>query len=175
MYITKTTKPVINLFDQIEELDDNGKLKLLIYIFNQVNNNQLNSKNEANPDLVEDDDMITFNFEDISVPENFGVNFLYYFMVMYNHDNPDNQFYEDNGCVTGANYTEEEKEVISKYEKLSFYEKLDTIAELVIRYDNETLLNDFSKSINFNNSNGYEIANKILEQKEYYINSSGRI
>ena len=165
MYITKTTKPVINLFDKIEELDDNGKLKLLIYIFNQANNNQLNSKSEANPDLIEDDDMIIFNFEDIGMEQDFGSKYLYYFMLMYNHDNPKNQYVDDNGHVDGALYTIEEKEIISNYEKLSFKEKLDVLAEMIIIYDNETLLDDISKYINFNNGNGYEIARKIIEYK----------
>lgn len=168
MYIAKTTKQVIDLFDKIENLDDNGKLKLLIYLFNEVNNNQLNSKNEANPDLVEDDDMVIFTFEDISVPENFGGNFLNYFILMYNHDNPTNQYYEDNGHVMGVSYTKEEKEVLSGYENLSFYEKLDALAELIMRYDNETLMDSISKYVNFGNGNGYEIACKILSLKDSY-------
>lgn len=89
MYITKTTKNVIKLFNSIEELDDNGKLKLLIYIFNEINNTQLNSKNEANPDLIEDDDLVIFSFADIGM-EDFETKLLNYFMVIYNHDNLNN-------------------------------------------------------------------------------------
>jgi len=165
MYITKTTKNVINLFNSSEELDDNGKLKLLIYIFNEINNKQLNSKNEANPDLIEDNDLVIFSFADIGM-EDFETKLLNYFMVMYNHDNPNNQYYEDSGYVTGVNYTKEESKIISKYEELSFDEKLDALAELIIRYDNETLLKDKSKYINFKNCNGYEIGSQIIKYKE---------
>ena len=55
MYITETTENVRNLWKQLEAQDDLSKLKFLIYIFGLLNNNQINDKNEANPNLIEDD------------------------------------------------------------------------------------------------------------------------
>ena len=64
MYITETTENVRNLWKQLEAQDDLSKLKFLIYIFELLNNNQINDKNEANPNLIEDD-IIIFNLENI--------------------------------------------------------------------------------------------------------------
>lgn len=55
MYITETTENVKKLIEELEKKDDITKLKFLIYIFGLLNNSQINDKNEANPDLVEDE------------------------------------------------------------------------------------------------------------------------
>lgn len=70
MYITDTTDNVRKLIEKIEKKDDVSKLKFLIYIFDLLNNNQINDKNEVNPDLIEDDDMKTFNLEMIGLSPN---------------------------------------------------------------------------------------------------------
>ena len=57
MYITETTDGVRKLIEELEQQEDLNKLKFLIYIFGLLNNNQINDKNEANPNLVEDDDL----------------------------------------------------------------------------------------------------------------------
>ena len=69
MYITETTENVRNLWKQLEAQDDLSKLKFLIYIFGLLNNNQINDKNEANPNLIEED-IIIFNLENIRFPLN---------------------------------------------------------------------------------------------------------
>ena len=58
MYFTETTENVKKLIEELEKKDDITKLKFLIYIFGLLNNSQINDKNEANPDLVENDDII---------------------------------------------------------------------------------------------------------------------
>ena len=60
MYITETTENVKKLIEEIENKDDITKLKFLIYIFGLLNNNQINDKNEANPDLIDDNDIRIF-------------------------------------------------------------------------------------------------------------------
>ena len=50
MYITNTTDNVRELIEELEQKDDLSKLDFLIYIFGLLNNNQINNKNEANPD-----------------------------------------------------------------------------------------------------------------------------
>lgn len=81
MYITDTTDNVRKLIGKIENQDDISKLKFLIYIFLLLNNNQTNTKNEANLDLVEED-MIIFNLESIGLPSNAGIILLQYFIII---------------------------------------------------------------------------------------------
>ena len=58
MYITETTENVKKLIEELENRNDITKLKFLIYIFGLLNNNQINDKNEANPDLIEDEEKV---------------------------------------------------------------------------------------------------------------------
>ena len=51
MYITETTINVKNVFEKVEELNDIGKVKFILYTFGLLNNNQINNKNEINPTL----------------------------------------------------------------------------------------------------------------------------
>ena len=53
--------------------------------------------------------------------------------------------------------------IISKFESLSFNEKLDMFSEIVIRYDNETYFKDKITILTFDSkSNGFDIA-KIIQ------------
>lgn len=52
IYITETADNVRKLIEEVEKQNDITKLKFLIYIFGLLNNNQINDKNEVNPDLV---------------------------------------------------------------------------------------------------------------------------
>ena len=61
MYITNTTEDVKKLIEELERRNDICKLKFIIYVFNLLNNNQVNDKNELNPDLLEDDNLKIFN------------------------------------------------------------------------------------------------------------------
>ena len=80
MYITNTTDNVRNLIEELEQKDDLNKLNFLIYIFGLLNNNQINDKNEANPDLVEDDDMKILTMEAMRLPNNYCTTLLQYFV-----------------------------------------------------------------------------------------------
>ena len=118
MYITETTENVRNLWKQLEVQDDLSKLKFLIYIFGLLNNNQINDKNEANPNLIEED-IIIFNLENIGFPLNAGTMLLQHFMMLYNNITKTNSIYEDNGNVIGLEYNEIENEMNSQFEKLN--------------------------------------------------------
>lgn len=84
MYITETTDNVRKLMEEIEHQEDISKLKFLIYIFGLLNNNQINDKNEANPDLMEDNNVKIFNLESIGLPFNACTVLLQYFVMLYN-------------------------------------------------------------------------------------------
>lgn len=167
MYLTNTTDNVRNLFKKIANLDDMNKLEILMSIFNLINNNQINNKNEENPDLNEDNDLIIFNMENLGFTSNYCTVFLQYNLIMlYNSISKINKLYEKDGNIMGFNYSKEEKEIISYFEKLTFNEKLDVIAELIIRCDNETFLEKYKLNVSFeNNRSGFDIAKSIINYK----------
>lgn len=64
----------------------------------------------------------------------------------------------------GIHYNKYDKPLLSMFEKLSYNEKLDVLAELFIRLDNKTLFNDEYPILDLS-VNGFEVARNILEQK----------
>ena len=166
MYITETTEKVRKLFEKIEQLEDMSKMKFLLYTFNGLNNNQVNSKNEVNPNLIEDNDLIIFNLESIGFESNITTCFLQYNIMLYNGITKSNDLYEDNGNVMGLTFDENEKKLLSNYEKMSFNEKLDIFSELIIRYDNETYFENKMPVVTFStNVSGFDIAYLIQGKK----------
>lgn len=166
MYITETTENVRNLIEELEKKDDITKLKFLIYIFGLLNNSQINDKNEANPDLIENDDMKVLTLESVGLSQNACTILLEYFVMLYNGITKTKDAYEDNGNVLGIVYDKDDKEVISKFEKLNFNEKLDIFSEIIIRYDNETYFDEKITNLTFDSKlNGFDIANMIKSFK----------
>ncbi len=166
MYITETTSNVRNLIEELEKKEDINKLKFLIYIFGLLNNDQINTDNELNPSLVEKDDMKIFNFESIGLSNNICTILLQYFSMLYNNMTNTKDTYEDNGNIIGVNYDKEDKEIISKFEKLKFNEKLDLFSEIIIRYDNETYFDKKITNPLFNlRLSGFEMAKIIRDLK----------
>ena len=165
MYITNTTDNVIKIIEELEQQTDLNKLKFLIYIFGLLNNNQINNKNVANSNLIEDDDLIIFNLETIGLESNVCNLFLQNNIMLYNSIINKNELYEDNGNVIGLKFDKIEKALISSFEKLSFVEKLDIFSEVIIRYDNDTYL-DNKNIFALYKLNGFEVANLIREYKQ---------
>lgn len=166
MYITETTDNVRKLMEEIEHQEDISKLKLLIYIFGLLNNNQINDKNEANPDLMEDNNVKIFNLESIGLPFNACTVLLQYFVMLYNGITNTKDIYEDTGNIIGVAYSSEEKTLLAKFEKLGFNEKLDIFSEIIIRCDNETYFKSNIVIPMFDStSNGYAIAKRIKSLK----------
>lgn len=166
MYITDTTDNVRDLIETVEKKDDVSKLKFLIYIFGLLNNNQINDKNEVNPDLIEEDDMKIFNLEVVGLSPNACTILLQYFTMLYNGITNTSDAYEDNGSVLGIKHNKEDKIIISQFEKLDFNEKLDVFSEIVIRYDNETYFDEKITMVNFDSKmSGFDIAKLIQKNK----------
>lgn len=166
MYITETTENVRKLMEEIEHQEDISKLKFLIYIFGLLNNNQINDKNEANPDLMEDNNVKIFNLESIGLPFNACTVLLQYFVMLYNGITNTKDIYEDTGNIIGVAYSSEEKTLLAKFEKLGFNEKLDIFSEIIIRCDNETYFKSNIVIPMFDStSNGYAIAKRIKSLK----------
>lgn len=166
MYITETTNNVRKLMEELEKMKDINKLKFLIYIFGLLNNNQINDKNEANPDLIEDDDMKVLSLELLGMSANANTIFLQYLVMLHNIMTKSKEVYEDNGNVIGVKYSDDDKKVASEFEQLDFNEKLDVFSEIIIRYDNETYFTDKITMITFDSrSNGFDIAKQIQNFK----------
>ncbi|MBO5096106.1 MAG: hypothetical protein J6B98_04450 [Bacilli bacterium] len=166
MYITETTDNVRVLYEELEQKKDLEKLKFLIYIFGLLNNNQINDKNEANPDLQEDDELNIFTLESVGLSPNACDTFLHYFVLAYNIMTNSKDAYVDNGNVFGVTYNEENNKINSQFEKLNFNEKLDIFSELIIRYDNETYFEETLKVLTFDSKlNGFDIA-KLIQTKK---------
>ncbi|MEE0634643.1 MAG: hypothetical protein UCL21_02390 [Bacilli bacterium] len=166
MYITETTDNVRKLMEEIEHQEDISKLKFLIYIFGLLNNNQINDKNEVNPDLMEDNNVKIFNLESIGLPFNACTVLLQYFVMLYNGITNTKDIYEDTGNIIGVAYSSEEKTLLAKFEKLGFNEKLDIFSEIIIRCDNETYFKSNIVIPMFDStSNGYAIAKRIKSLK----------
>ncbi len=167
MYITNTTEDVRKLVEELETTSDLTKLKFLVYIFGLLNNNQINDKNESNPDLIEDDDMTMLNSEAIGLTTNACTILLQYFAMLYNSMTDSKDAYEDNGNLLGINYNKEDKKIASKFEKLNFNEKLDIFSEIIIRYDNETYFDNRILVVSLNSElSGFDIAKIIQSFKE---------
>lgn len=140
MYLKNTSDEVKELVLKINELDKENKLKFIDYIFNLWERNQINSLNETNPNLLDDSiDIEIFNPN--SIEEYYLVNQIKeYWNIKYN-------LYQL--------YLKEYKVFIPLFEKLSFKEKIDALAELFLILEHDELLPD--------NIDGYNIATLITK------------
>ena len=167
MYITNTTEDVKKLVEELERKNNICKLKFIIYIFNLLNNNQINDKNEPNPDLVEDDNLKIFNLEAIGLSPNACTILLQYFAMIYNGITNSKDAYENNGTIMGITYSKEDQNIASQFEKLDYNEKLDVFSEIIIRYDNETFFDERTLVLSFGSElDGFNIAKMIKDFKE---------
>ncbi len=165
MYITDTTDNVRKVFDKMAKFEDSGRLKFVIYVFDRLNSGHINSKNEVNPNLTEDEDIIIFNLDMIGLNNNFAEIYLEYLTMVFNNVGTLlSKAYQENGNVMGIHYNKYDKPLLSMFEKLSYNEKLDALAEIFIRLGNETLFNDKYPILELN-VDGFETARNIIEQK----------
>lgn len=140
MYLKNATNEVKKITEKIIELDKENKLKFISYILNLWDNDQINSLNETNPDLLDDSICI-----DIFNPSSIGYRYLVTKLKEYwNHTYKLYHLYQ-----------EEYKRMIPLFEKLSFKEKIDVLAEIFLILEHDKLLPD--------NVDGYEIARMIIK------------
>ena len=139
MYLNNTSDEVKALVLKINELDKENKLKFIDYIFNLWDRNQINSLNNDNPNLLDDSiDIEIFN------PSSIG----YHYLVI------DIKEYLNYKYNLYRLYPKEYRKLIPVFEKLSFKEKKDVLAELFLVLEHDELLPD--------NIDGYEIAKRII-------------
>lgn len=140
MYLKNTSNEVKELVIKINELDRDDKLKFISYVFNLWDRDQINSLSEVNPSLLDDSiDIEIFNPSSIDYP----------YLV-----NEINERWNYNYNLYRL-YPKEYKKMIRIFERLSFKEKKDVIAELFLVIEHDELLPD--------SIDGYEIDRKILK------------
>lgn len=140
MYLKNTSDEVKEITEKINELDKENKLKFIGYILNLWDNDQINSLNETTPYLLDDSICI-----DIFNPSSIGYHYLVDKLKEYwNHTYKLYQLYQN-----------EYKRVIPLFEKLSFKEKIDVLAEIFLILEHDSLLPD--------NVECYEIARMIIK------------
>lgn len=140
MYLKNTSNEVKELVIKINELDRDDKLKFISYVFNLWDRDQINSLSEVNPSLLDDSiDIEIFNPSSIDYP----------YLV-----NEINERWNYNYNLYRL-YPKEYKKMIRIFERLSFKEKKDVIAELFLILEHDELLPD--------SIDGYEIARRILK------------
>ena len=140
MHLKNTSNEVKELVIKINELDRDDKLKFISYVFNLWDRDQINSLSEVNPSLLDDSiDIEIFNPSSIDYP----------YLV-----NEINERWNYNYNLYRL-YPKEYKKMIRRFERLSFKEKKDVIAELFLVIEHDELLPD--------SIDGYEIARKILK------------
>lgn len=140
MYLRNTSNEVKELVIKLNELDRDDKLKFISYIFTLWDRNQINSLNEINPNLL--DDSI-----DIEIFNTSSIDYTYLVNEIKEYWNYTFNLYRF--------YPKEYKELIPIFERLSFEEKKDTLAELFLELEHDELL---PGSID-----GYEIARRIIK------------
>ena len=140
MYLRNTSNGVKELIEKVNELDNENKMKYIIYILDLWDKNHINSLNEINPDLL--DDSIDINiFNPSSIREYYLVNQIKeYWNIKY-------KLYQF--------YPKEYKELIPLFENLSFKEKIDVFVELFLLMEHDELVPD--------NIDGYNIATLITK------------
>ena len=140
IYLKNTSNEEKELVIKINELDRDDKLKFINYIFDLWDKNQINSLNEVNPNLLDDGiDIEIFNPSSID----------YRYLVIENKE------YCNYTFNLYRLYPKEYKELIPVFEKLSFKEKIDVLAELFLVLEHDELLPD--------SVDGYEITGRIIK------------
>ena len=140
MYLKNTSDEVKELVLKINELDKENKLKFISYIFTLWDRNQINSLDNDNPNLLDDSiDIEIFNLS--------SIDYRYLVIEIKEYWNYKYNLYRL--------YPKEYRKLIPVFEKLSFKEKKDVIAELFLVIEHDELLPD--------NVDGYEIARRIIK------------
>ena len=140
MCLKNTSNVLKELIEKVNMLDKKNKLKFIDYIFNLWDRNQINSLNEVNPNLPDDSiDIEIFNPSSIDYP----------YLV-----NEIKEYWNYNYSLYRL-YPKEYKELIPVFERLSFKEKKDVLAELFLILEHDKLLPD--------SIDGFEIARRILK------------
>lgn len=140
MYLKNTSNEVKELVIKINELDRDDKLKFISYVFNLWDRDQINSLSEVNPSLLGDS-------IDIEIFNPSSIDYHYLVIEIKEYWNYKYNLYRL--------YPKEYRKLIPVFERLSFEEKKDVLAELFLILEHDEFLPD--------SIDGYGIARKIIK------------
>ena len=103
MYITDTTNNVRDIIASFDIKNDYGKMKVMMYIFEKIDNGQINSKNIANPNIGDNEDIEIFTFERIELTNKTCDILLQFFAMAFRELYKENVQYVDNHFI-GLDY-----------------------------------------------------------------------
>ena len=156
MYITDTTNNVRDIIESFDIKNDYEKMKVMMYIFEKVDNGQINNKNIANPNIGDNEDIEIFTFERIGLTHNTCDILLQFLAMVFREIYKANVHYIDSH-VDGLDYNDEDKIKILLNENV--YPRI---------FNNHFLVFDTLK-INFNNDDSYiQLLNEIRQGKRRY-------
>lgn len=158
MYFSKDEE-VEKVMDEIIDKNDEMKLKLIIYLYYQIKNNHMNSKNSI--ELFEDDlDILT---KEILGIEDNDFEMLLDSLLKYLSEITNIKYNVANEYILNINYNDKDIYLQRRYEKLNFMQKLDLIAELFIRLGNNTMFENKNEIIEI--QDGFSICRNIMDYK----------
>ena len=117
---------------ELDKLSNIEKLQVLIPIMEQWSNNQINSENECNPNLVDDEKLIIFNPTSIDRDISLGNSFAGLFYVILQRLGVSVSEVVENDFDSYLKHGKKELDLLSYFEKLSFKDKIDTITEIIL-------------------------------------------
>lgn len=139
MYLKNVNKETKNLMNEFECLEENEQKGFIKYVLERFDNDQINNLDEENPSLLDDSiDILIFN------PMSIGY---------------DNNLVSE--IIKSLNYRLYQKSIndlLSKYERLSFEDKIDVVTEIILFLENRNLLLSYL--------DGYSVARSILNYKK---------
>lgn len=167
MYLENLDEEVIELLEKFDMLNEKDKMDISLSIFYEWNYELINDKNETNPTLEEE--CTIFNTLSINVNPRLidgVINGIFSEMCERGYIKVNSQPLVET-YIDFLDYSKDTNEILSKYTKLNFKNKIDVIAELIIRYGNGEIINSDNKNYyNLPDENSaYNIASLIRDYK----------
>lgn len=139
MYLKNVNIEFNNSMNEFEHLEENEQIGFIKYVLERFDNDQINSLDEENPNLLDDTINISI-FNPISI----------------GYDN--NLISEITKYLNYRLYQKSTNDLLSKYEKLSFEDKINVVTEIILFLESKDLLPDYL--------DGYSVARAILNYKK---------
>ena len=175
MYILNSSDEVKYFVSELEKLSNIEKLQVLIPIMEQWSNNQINSENECNPNLIDDEKLIIFNPTSIDRDISLGTSFASVFYVILQRLGVSVSEVVENDFDSQLKHSKKELDLLSYFEKLSFKDKIDVITEIIL------LVNIYSFDENSDSIFDAELqetdldtAKKIMNYKKELFSNNGQ-
>lgn len=165
MFIINSSREVKTIMECVDSLKDYQKLQVFIPIFEQWSNNQINDKNEANPDLIDEEEIIIFNPSSIELDNVFGISLVgeIYLFLVQKYSIKASEIVSESFDMQLV-HDREELQVLKKFERLSFKDKIDVVVEIILLLGNFKIKGAGNEIMD--SKICFDIARKILDYKK---------